>query len=310
MSRLNEDLLISDLPHDEFVRQVAETPTEYQDRSCCGCRFAYFPVAKITICGHWIFRPAKPIVIGFFFLLLSAIGYYDIWAYGASIAEKVCLSIALFFLMICVVVSYLKIIIVAPGYLPFNYFYTKREAKTWEDQMSSIAVYKEQVELARESERPRRSTFSIRVRRFVLRADHYCDWAETFIGLYNMRHFLLNLLWVDIYCLYWILMHIPMCLYIHEHKQFEWLFLLTLCSLPFIVAVFGVSMFHTVVSYRDACKNYLSLERWKHNTQAVFDNGSCIANFEEICGERKYILFWPCPCCDFAPLADGFYTNY
>lgn len=301
-SALDQELI----PEEENKVYVAETPTPYQDVSCCGCRCAYFSIGKFKVCGHWISKPLKPVLIILFFLLHSALGVYDIILYSTSLGEKIVLIIILGIAILCIALSYLEVIIIGPSYLPFNYKY-KKSPYSWEDMMSSMVVYKEQMEFARESERPPRASFAISARRFVLRADHYCYWTESWIGLTNARYFLLMLFWVDFYCLYWMSYHAIWIIYMVNHSGFMWQYILSAVGFCAMLVIVFVSLYHSFLSFRDLCHNWTSLERWKNRVQPVYDLG-CIGNFEEVCGDRRYRCLWPFPCYISKPTQDGFYA--
>lgn len=95
------------------------------------------------------------------------------------------------------VLSFSMIIIESPGYIPFNAGDEPRRKFTWKERMDNMTVYQEQVRFARMSKRPKRSAFAASTLRFVLRADHYCVYANSFIGLNNTRYFVLFAGWLS-----------------------------------------------------------------------------------------------------------------
>ncbi|OHT16533.1 DHHC zinc finger domain containing protein [Tritrichomonas foetus] len=303
MSSLDQDLI----PIEESRRYVSETPTPYEDRSCGKCRIAYFPIGKFTICGHWICAPLKPFLVSISFLLLSALCFYNIWTFSPSLASKIGFSIFYGFCTFCLIMAYFEVIVIGPGYLPFNYKTNKIEPFLWENAMESIVVYREQMEYARESERPPRTSFAISARRFVLRADHYCFWTESWIGLKNARYFLVMLFWVIMTCISWFCVHTYWFMDIAQSEDFKWQYVLGIIGHVAIGCIFFLSCYHCFLSTRDLCNNWTSLERWKNRTLPVYDQG-CMSNFEEVCGARKFCPLWIFPCFISQPLQDGFYA--
>ena len=303
MSSLDQDLI----PVEESRRYISETPTPYEDRSCCCFHCAYFPIGNFTICGHWICAPLKPILVNFSVLLLSALCFYDIWTYSPSMASKVGFVVYYGICLLCVAISYFEVIVIGPGYLPFNYKSVKVEPFLWENEMESIVVYREQMQYAREIERPPRSTFAVTARRFVLRADHYCFWTESWIGLKNMRYFIVMLFWVVMWGISFFATHTYFFTYIAGGNGFHWQYVLTIVGLAAALCITLTATYYLALATRDLCHNWTFLERLKKRTQPVYDLG-VKRNFEEVCGDRKYCPLWLFPCFISHPLQDGFYV--
>jgi hypothetical protein len=79
-----------------------------------------------------------------------------------------------------------------------------------------------------------------------------------------------------------------------------------------MVAIVGSGMFgvyHFGVACRNLVKGQTAVERYK-GKPLVFENNTCLENFEEVCGTRSLFVCWLFPffVC-FEPHSDGFYTN-
>jgi hypothetical protein len=201
------------------------------------------------------------------------------------------------------------IIYKGPGYVPYNWGKVQRPRCTWADEMTNMVVYQEQSQIARESVRPPRSSFTITARRFVLRADHFCIWARSWIGLKNHRYFLLLTFYAFFYMLSYLGFRAVWVLHIVRLRKWEWIYLIGAVATALITIPGLIGLFHFCRGSRNAIRNATTVEVYKKQIMPELDHG-CIANCEEICGPRWLMPCWIFPCCAcFSGLEDGFYDH-
>lgn len=298
---------------------LATLRTDWTDISKCGLRCAYFPVGDFEIWGHWRKALAIPVTIISLFLISGALFVLDtngfvFWSHCfPSMVWLITADSVLFLLLLMSLLSYVLTIVKGPGYLPYNWNVDKRLDYDFDTMMDSMAVFQEQIDYGKTHERPPRSSFSITARRYVLRADHFCTWMQTFIGLNNHRFFLLSTFWISIYCFayigfryFWIYDIIVTTI---STKHFDYY------SIPGIIFVLiGLfagfySFYYFVRSFINLYNNLTQIEKWNNRQPSMFGR-SRINNFEEVCGSKKYLPFWPFPCCTFfKPKSNGLYLD-
>jgi hypothetical protein len=288
------------------------------NRSCCLCRVAYFPDAKFTICGHWRIRLGRPILISFGFLAIFASFVYDLLSAErfpgrphTNLWTYVCLGVVSF-LALCVACSYLVIICRGPGYAPYNWAYIEDRNPSWERAMSSLVIFEQQAEIARSSRRPAHASYSREARRFVLRADHYCLWTESWIGIRNHRHFMLMTAYIGLFALAYVAFRVLWVLgCVKEEFQYWWL--IGAVATVAIVAAGGFGLYHFAIAVQNLIVGVTSVERYKmerHGAPTTPSSQGCVRNCEDVCGHRALCLCWLLPCCVcIEPLEDGFYAN-
>ena len=101
------------------------------------------------------------------------------------------------FILVVYCASYIGIIVVGPGYLPYYCPYHCDDR----DGLSSVVLNREQMEWAQTQQHPPYVKFFRKARRLVIRADHYCFWASCFIGRRNFKFFCLFNVWGALYIL-------------------------------------------------------------------------------------------------------------
>ena len=287
--------------------QYNEYEIEWENKSNCCCRIAYFPAGRFTVCGHWRRRMREPLLVSISFCIIHGIFVFDTFDKFPSLVWQICgLAIPSFFFL-CLCFAYFATICKGPGYAPFNWAQSRKTKYTWLEMMQNMAIYQQQVNYAKQSERPPRSSFSIDARRYVLRADHFCLWAQTWIGVKNHRHFLL----MGWYCFAYMLANIGFRYwwYIYSVKSFKWWTLFGWATIAALLASGFFAIYHFCVSVKNVVRNVTAVEAYnKRRIQAM--NHGCLGNCEEICGTRKCLLCWPLPfiMC-FKPLANGYYTE-
>lgn len=295
------------------VEYAGGVRTDWIDKSCCCCRKAYFPVGDFTICEHWRVSLKIPFLVISLFVASFALFIFDtsplfstshqfpnnIWNYSVYSV--------LSFTFVNVIISYVAIIYIGPGYLPYNWCITRQDEYDWESMMSSIAVYQEQVEFGRTHERPERASFSIDARRYVLRADHFCYWTQSWVGLKNQRYFILLTGWASLYCLellgfkyFWARDIIETAI---KTKKFDYYSIPGFVFLLITIFLFIFAFRLFIAAMRNLAQNLTLIERWK-NKESPTPGRGCCRNFESICGTRKAFLCWPFPCIKLSGIPD------
>jgi hypothetical protein len=90
-----------------------------------------------------------------------------------------------------------------PGILPYDWSVRKMHpaAYSLDDLKAGIAITGDQKSWGKSHEVPARAFFSGRVGVIILKADHFCEVIQHWIGLYNMRFFIQAVFYGIIYCL-------------------------------------------------------------------------------------------------------------
>ena len=294
----------------ENVDYVATLRSDWVDESCCCCRIAYFPVGNFHICEHWRTSFKIPIAVCIVFIATlvlfiidtSGLGYSK-YKYPSKLVMIISYS-AIGFAFLMSTISYFQILIRGPGYVPYNWCVTRQADYDFETMMSSIAVYQEQVDFGRTHERPDRASFSIDARRYVLRADHFCSWTQSWIGQNNLRYFILLTGWVSTYCLLYVGLR-----YFWAHdviksaidtKKFDYLSIIGWVCTLFCCGIFIFAIRLFLTALKNLSLNLTLIEKWKlmkanQPIKSPTPNRSCMQNYEDICGSRCMMCCWPFP---------------
>lgn len=308
---------------------------EEWDYVCCECcKIAYFPQRNFLICNHWI--PNYLYIFIFLTTLISSallivydcekfyflkqnndvtIDFYNKNKLGSNIIDaltsRYCIYSVLCFVLLCVLMSYLLIIMKGPGYVPYNWCQTRRMNYDFNYMMSNLAFTDQQYSFALNSDHPERSYFSKKMKRYILKADHYCYWSSSWIGANNFRFFILFLIWYLLYDIFYIVIHIKFVLIMvkmFKTNNFDKL----LYMVPGFIYLFAYLILSVLVSYHlfqgvyKIVKNRTQLEIWS-NIYPVLPQRTVIENCELSCGHKKFMLFWIFPFCTFfQPKDNGF----
>jgi hypothetical protein len=299
-----------------LVEPPMEIRVDWDSQSCCCCDIAYFPDGGFTMWGHWRRRLRIPIIASVGFLITFASFIYDTYD---SCPNRPCTIAALTvtsFLALSIIVAYFATIIRGPGYAPYNWSRMPRTSFTSGEFMDNMVLYKEQQEFARSARRRLRASFGIEARRFVLRADHFCLWGQTWIGIRNHRYFLLMTFYAFLYMacyvgfrVFWLQKTIQSFLDGEKRPRIIVCIIIGGLSMIAVVGSGAFAGYHFAVACRNLIDGQTSVELYK-DEPPVFENHTCLDNFEEVCGSRKLLFFWLFPffvCVE--PLSDGFYNS-
>ncbi|OHT05363.1 DHHC zinc finger domain containing protein [Tritrichomonas foetus] len=291
-----------------YQDEKARIRSNYKTICCKQCHIAYFRIPKFVFCGHWMVQLFPTLLLCIFHCSTLIIWYFDIIQCRHEVKNLYYLYGIVLFTFLCSCISYILIICYGPGYLPYNWAETHEMNLSWEREMSLIAIYKEQVEFARFNSRPPRSSFSIKARRFVLRADHYCIWVTSWIGLKNQRYFLLMTFYVPLYHLLTLVFRYHWWNLVLKKWRFIYILSFTVMLLQLFIIIFSLIQF--IKGLKNTIQNRTLIERWSSNHWYKIPQKNCISNFEEICGSKKLFLFWFFPCFCLSQNVDGLYKNY
>ena len=281
--------------------------SEYEPHKCLCFRVAYFPIAKIRVIEHWKINLTMPLISIIFFMVTIGLFIYDTWCtYPTKLMKILSISITCFSFL-CGIMSYFLTIGTDPGYLPYNWALTRRNDYTWEEKMSNFAIYKKQCDFVKTAEKPRRACYSNEARRIVLRADHFCLWTKTWIGMKNHRYFMLLCFWISIYCLCNIGFRYYFWVNLVKNK-FNWRVIFGLVSVFCLLYFCFISSYQFIVAFINLSKNRTMIEVWKGSFDQ-YDIG-CFNNFTEVCGKKSTCILWIFPFFCIKPVEDGFYRNY
>lgn len=288
VSRQNDENIYYEPFHD-----MTEFPgySEYIEKRQCCFRYAYFPAINATFIGHWKVDPYFPIVVYSLsisaFIIISIIGF-SLYSYF----EISLIMIILFIFMFLFLYSFTLTIIEGPGYFPFSFYHDNGLTPT---KWSGIQTTSEQYTWVQlQEKRPPRSIFFRTAHRYVIRPDHYCIWAGSWIGKRNCKFFIIfnfyGMLYLSIFTVY-IIRSLIILLF---RGEFSVLFALAVIY-SFLGIWFTIMTGHIFFeSFVHSLKNVTNWEGWNHIDPTTFQKENCIENLKDVFGETSACL-WFCP---------------
>jgi hypothetical protein len=196
------------------------------------------------------------------FLAIHAFFIFD--TYPLTVAGNIVTAVCLFSLLL----AYVLTIASGPSYAPYDWGKTRREHYSWDYMMTHLVQYQYQVQIAKSTtDRPPRSSYSSAAHRFVLRADHFCLWAQSWIGIRNHRFFMLTCLWSVVYALANVVFRYSYFQSLVSQK-FDWVRVPGLAS---VLALLGFTVFtgyQFVFASRNLLDNRTSIEVWLGRSSA------------------------------------------
>jgi hypothetical protein len=178
------------------------------------------------------------------------------------------------------------------GYLPFDWYRTKKFKYSWQEQLDGLAVRPDQKEFAK-TYRPTYASFSGSFGRFVIRGDHICFWIGQWVAKRNHKQFLLLNFWGGIYGL---------SLMVWTLFGKEVLSVNSFVRTALVLFAFGIEMIFSISmlwvffsSLNDLKNNVTTIQKWKadRGEQRARDY-NCNQSMREVCGHGT-CLCWMCP---------------
>lgn len=220
----------------------------------------------------------------------------------------------------CLIYSHMK----DPGYLPYYFpamYYNQdpespgnqndktdsnnikygRKTFTLDELRSGTAIHQEQIDWARNQRRPERIRFSAGIGYFIVRGDHICQYINNWVGLYNHRWFMIAIFYLMLYIFDYIFVYTYEKFVTHNVSCPKYMTpILLLIGLPFLFLLFN-NFFNQCVSI----SNNLTLLSMFKGEFINYSRGSCLNNWEDVFGPKKYLLFWFLPV-PLPLISDGF----
>jgi hypothetical protein len=190
--------------------------------------------------------------------------------------------------------SYVQVILLGPGYLPFYFPYENpNSADRTADALSGMVTNVEQEFYVKTITLPYRTGFFHTAHRIVIRPDHFCGWATTFIGRKNHKSFFLFNFWGVVYISVFTISTFLTILGIARDE--ETILQLIICVIYLILGIsfailtgwFAVTLFYGISINQTTFENMNKVHRGE-------DRG-CLGNWEEIFGSRRKWYLWLMP---------------
>jgi hypothetical protein len=184
------------------------------------------------------------------FLHVSVVASFFLWAYCAAVWMD-------------------------PGFLPYSWVATQKLRYAWDEQLSGLAVRRDQMEFALRH-KPPFASFSQSSGRFVIRADHHCPWIANWVGKRNHKQFALMNFWGCITALSICGWHRRVALPQGKESPMNFPFEFAL------VLGFGVVFLVFIVKIlAEIAMNQTAIDRWNHRER---DSRNCRESAQEIFG--------------------------
>ena len=244
----------------------------------------FFPRYK-----HVELKPSPYLLSLILSYLAFYIYYYDIYP-NLKYKTNFKLYFNLFFLIYGII--FLTITqFVDPGYLPFNWSINQKKEFNQKEFRNGIALTYEQKEFGKNSIRPSRACFSTRSGLYILRADHFCGWANNWIGLKNHRYFIISIFNLFIFNLLFFIDFILTIIYKSNKIKNLYFYLILILIFLFLFFLFNLN----ISQFWQITYNSTSLEIMK-GIYGKYFNFNILNSWEEIFGKKNFFLwFLPLP---------------
>lgn len=264
----------------------------------------YVPSNKRFYLNHWEIHLGYPIgvlyvIFSSYFVILKCIYPNVNW-----LNRKIIIPLTIF--MILFSYSYLAVIYVGPGYLPYYYPARYSQDKN-EDYLSGLVTTNEQQEFIKRKKYPTRVRYFRSAQRLVIRPDHLCAWVSSFIGKKNHKLFFLFNMWGVLYISlfnYCILRGLFTIVILFETENRYILFIIVIIYIILGLSFLLLTGKFTLQNIRHITENRTQLEIMKGENPTQFKKDSLIKNWEEVFGSRKQWYLWAIPIPAFYKLDD------
>jgi hypothetical protein len=190
--------------------------------------------------------------------------------------------------------SYIKVILLGPGYLPFYFPYANpNNPDRATDALSGMVTNSEQEFYVKNLKLPPRTRFFKSARRIVIRPDHLCSWTTSFIGKKNHKLFFLFNFWAVIYISGFTIA--TLLTIIRLAVEGDVVLQLIICViylfLGFSFAILTGNF--AITGIIEISMNQTTFEGMKNISRN--NKKSCIGNWEEVFGSRRRWYLWLLP---------------
>jgi hypothetical protein len=276
--------------------------TEWHTKfSFWGVSLNFVPSTRRYYLNHWEIHYAMPSAV--LFTIYSSLCVY--FTCQRSLLPDLFGAKTSFFLIVTSLLfgyCYISLILVGPGYLPF-YYPLENPVPNTDNSLSGMVTNDGQLSYLRNSHLPARTGYFSCVKRVVIRPDHYCGWAEAFIGKKNHKLFCLFNFWGLAYISAFIVTTIISIVNLLEMDDTLVPFgFCVLYAIAGFVFAFVTGRFLLAQIY-DGSINDTQFEQMK-GVMFAHRGRSIVGNWEEICGPASLWYLWLVPVPAFSPRND------
>lgn len=271
--------------------QTIETPeipeeTKWkQVKNCCGMPVLLVMPADRLFIKYWELSLCAPIFVSIIIVYCWISYFITIFPYLSPKYLKIISPIEIFIMFALFLWSYIYATFSDPGFLPFDWVKTKKTYYSWEEQLTGLAIRKDQIEFARKHH-PNYASFSSMSGRFIIRADHYCGWISNWVGKRNHKQFILLTFYGFLYSgslIFWnIFTNISL------KKTNKPLFVVNVIAVVFEAAYTIALFLFFIDNLYNLFRNRTQIMIWKNKNA---NSGKCCAGFNEVCGDHNFCCY-------------------
>lgn len=274
--------------------------TEYVEKfKLFGRQTYYVEKTNKTYWDHWEVHIPIPFLVVFY--IVSSYIFTVLLVFTSFDNFPILRCVGYTILFILYLLSYVRMIIDGPGYFPFSFPKEVPNTTTFQSENSPAGVVSDQVQLqwAKRQSGPNRCVFSSTIGRYVIRPDHYCTYAATWIGKRNHKYCFLFTFYGTIYIGLFIILAFYGILASPENTlTFIILFIYAMAS----VFIFFLSAYRAFITLKSIFINYTSWESWNDVDLNQYNKGLKY-NFQDVFGTRN-ILTWLLPVSPFIDMTN------
>jgi len=208
---------------------------------------------------HWEVKPAAPIAIVVIVIFGNLVFYYSVGRYILSETIMISKIVLLLILSTLFLISYLNTVFFDPGFIPYNWYLTKKNSYSWEEQINNIAFTEDHFKIqANAFDKPPNCSFSKTYGRYIIRGDHICGFVANWIGKRNHKQFFLMQLYGFLLSLTFIIFYlIPST---KESLRYDYLQSIAM-FLQFVFLLYTIG--NGLTTYVDFLNGSTSIQQWK-----------------------------------------------
>ena len=289
---MDEVPLVNKSPKKKRIESFPDDPPPTEWKYVCPCNF--IPITKLVNTNRFFFRSIEiqltslTIVFVLLLIIFSLFSFFKIILPYLQGNLRIVSIITILLTSILFLWSYISAACSDPGFLPYDWYRTQNDWYTWEEQLSGLAINETQCVFVDMHKRPYNSSFSRSSGRFVIRADHICNWISNWVGKRNHKQFLLMMFWGMLYCVFMIVW--SLFAKTSNMNDFERA-IIYICNTLEIIFTF-ILIVHLFNALFLIFSNQTQLQVMKN--QNPLETKSFIESLEEVCG-NTYKIVWLCP---------------